>query len=177
VQKAEEDANVRSMALNLNVNMRLDARHTPLCFAIRLVQIKVLVHAPCRSVRLYSSILLILILVMLIERTTPRRNGVGSYAHAKGDDSVEGRAVAEPVAAEANGVPFAVVIARVLAHVVVQPFVQLDEHARGLRHDRRLDDDSNSIPVAVRVHQGDGRARTLLAEPPPPGMKHQRWLH
>ncbi len=59
------------------------------------------------------------------------------------------------------------VAARVLAHVVVQPLVQRDERARGLGHDRRLDGDRRSIPVAVRVHRGDRRARTLLPELPP----------
>ncbi len=59
---------------------------------------------------------------MLMERTSAlRRDGVGRDARAEGDDSVEGRAFAEPVAAEADGVPFAAVrvVARVLAHVVV----------------------------------------------------------
>ncbi len=68
----------------------------------------------------------------------------------------------EPVAAQADGVPFAVVVARVLAHVVVQPLEQRDEHARGLGHDRRLDGDRRSIPVAVRVHRGD-RERARFA--------------
>ncbi len=85
-------------------------------------------------------------------------------AHAEDDDSVEARPVAEPVAAEADGVPFAVVVARYLAHVVVQLLVQRDERARGLGHDRRLDGDRHSIPDAVRVHLGDRQARTLLSE-------------
>jgi hypothetical protein len=59
---------------------------------------------------------------MLVERTSaPRCDGVGRDAHADGDDSVEEQAVAEAVAAKADGVPFAVVVASVLAHVVVQP--------------------------------------------------------
>ena len=92
-------------------------------------------HAPLRFaiisiIRLYSSILLSLLLsclitilvtvVMLIldKRTTLRLDGVGRDAHAEGDDSVKALPVAEPVAAEADGVPVAVVGARVLAHVV-----------------------------------------------------------
>ncbi len=39
--------------------------------------------------------------------------------------------------------------------------------ARGLGHDRRLDGDRRSIPVAVCVHRGDSLARTLLPELPP----------
>jgi hypothetical protein len=38
--------------------------------------------------------------------------------------------------------------------------VQRDECARCLGHDRRLDGNRHSIPVAVRVHRGDSRART-----------------
>jgi hypothetical protein len=49
---------------------------------------------------------------MLIgKRRTQSRDYVGRDAHAEGDNSVEARAVAEPVAAEADGVPFAEVVA------------------------------------------------------------------
>ncbi len=95
-------------------------------------------------IRLYSSILLrlllsglisgliILIIVMLIfdKRMTLRLDGVCRDAHAEGDDSVEARPVAEPVAAKADWVPVAVVVARVHAHGVVQLLVQRDERAR-----------------------------------------------
>ncbi len=57
--------------------------------------------------------------MLIVERSTSalRSDGLGRDAHAEGYNSVEGRAVAEPVAAEADGVQFAVVVARVLAHV------------------------------------------------------------
>jgi hypothetical protein len=104
--------------------------------------------------------------MLIVERRMSAlcRDGLGSDAHAEGDDSVEGLAVAEPIAAEPDGVPFAVVVARVLAHVAVQPLVQRDERSRCLGHDRRLDGDRSSMPVEVRIHRGDGQARTLLVE-------------
>ncbi len=46
----------------------------------------------------------------------------------------------------------------------MQPLVQRGERARCLGHDRRLDGDRSSIPVTVRIHRGDARERTLLAD-------------
>jgi hypothetical protein len=43
----------------------------------------------------------------------------------------------------------------------------MNTSARGFGHNSRLDGDRHSIPVAVRVHRGGGRARTLLVKLPP----------